>query len=109
MNARLYILQRGTAAIMAPFVLLHIAVIFYATHKGLTAGDILARTRGSVAWATFYGVFVLAISIHASIGVRTILGEWLGLRGRARATVAFGFGLLLLMLGLRAIAAVVLP
>jgi fumarate reductase subunit C len=109
MNARLYILQRGTAAIMAPLVLLHIAVIFYASHKGLSAADILARTRGSVAWATFYGVFVLAVSIHASIGVRTILGEWCGLRGRARATIAFGFGLLLLMLGLRAVAAVVLP
>jgi fumarate reductase subunit C len=83
----------------------HGAVRFAAHRRHL----FLARTRGSVAWATFYGVFVLAISIHASIGVRTILGEWLGLRGRARATVAFGFGLLLLMLGLRAIAAVVLP
>jgi fumarate reductase subunit C len=108
MNARLYILQRGSAAIMAPLVLLHIAVIFYATHKGLSAADILARTRGSVAWAAFYGLFVLAVSTHASIGVRTILGEWFGLRGTARNIVAVIFGLLLLALGLRAVAAVVL-
>ena len=108
MNARLYILQRGTAAIMAPLVLLHIAVIFYASHKGLSAADILARTRGSVAWALFYGVFVLAVATHASIGVRTILAEWFGLRGDLRNVAAVAFGILLLALGLRAVAAVVL-
>jgi fumarate reductase subunit C len=107
-NVRLYFLQRATAAIMAPLVLLHIAVIFYASHKGLSAADILARTRGSVAWAAFYGLFVLAVATHASIGVRTILTEWSPLRGRARDTIVVGFGLLLLMLGLRAVAAVVL-
>jgi fumarate reductase subunit C len=31
MNVRLYIWQRLTAAIMAPLVLAHIVVIFYAT------------------------------------------------------------------------------
>jgi fumarate reductase subunit C len=108
MNARLYILQRGSAAIMAPLVLLHIAVIFYASHKGLSAADILARTRGSVAWALFYGVFVLAVATHASIGVRTILAEWFGLRGHLRNVAAVAFGILLLALGLRAVAAVVL-
>ena len=50
--------QRLTAAIMVPLVLLHIAVIFYATRKGMTAADILARTRGSILWGSFYGVFV---------------------------------------------------
>jgi len=84
MNVRLYILQRATAALMAPLVLIHIAVIFYASHKGLSAADILARTRGSVAWGLFYGVFVAAIAVHASIGLRTILTEWAGLRGVSR-------------------------
>jgi fumarate reductase subunit C len=109
MNVRLYILQRATAAIMAPLVLLHIAVIFYASHKGLSAADILARTRGSVAWATFYGVFVVAVATHASIGVRTILTEWFGFRGWPREVTAAAFGVILLALGLRAVAAVVLP
>lgn len=108
MNVRLYLLQRGSAAIMAPLVLLHIAVIFYANHRGLSAADILARTRGSVAWAAFYGVFVLAVSVHASIGVRTILGEWFGIRGATRNVIAVLFGLLLLALGLRAVAALML-
>jgi fumarate reductase subunit C len=109
MNVRLYILQRATAAIMAPLVLLHIAVIFYANHKGLSAADILSRTRGSVAWALFYGVFVAAVATHASIGVRTILTEWSPLQGRARDIAVIAFGLMLLLLGLRAVAAVVLP
>jgi fumarate reductase subunit C len=108
-NVRLYILQRATAAIMAPLVLLHIAVIFYANHKGLSAADILSRTRGSVAWALFYGVFVAAVATHASIGVRTILTEWTPLRGHRRDAAVIAFGLLLLALGLRAVAAIVLP
>ena len=34
MNVRLYILQRATAAIMVPLVLVHLVVIFYATAPG---------------------------------------------------------------------------
>lgn len=109
MNVRLYILQRATAAIMAPLVLLHIAVIFYANHKGLSAADILSRSRGSIAWALFYGVFVLAVATHASIGVRTILSEWSPMRGYTRDIAVIAFGLVLLILGLRAVAAIVLP
>lgn len=109
MNVRLYIWQRGTALLLLPLLLLHLAVIFYATRKGLSAADILARTRGSVAWALYYGVFVAAISVHASIGVRTILAEWMPLPARMVNPAAILFGLLLAVLGIRAIAAVVLP
>jgi fumarate reductase subunit C len=109
MNVRLYILQRATAALMAPFVLMHIAVIFYASHKGLSAADILGRTRGSVAWAVFYSAFVVAIAVHASIGLRTIATEWMPLRGATREIFSWGIGAALLLLGLRAVAAVVLP
>ena len=109
MNVRLYILQRATAALMAPLVLIHIAVIFYASHKGLSAADILSRTRGSVAWGLFYAVFVAAIAVHASTGLRTILTEWAGLRGVGREVVSWGIGAALFLLGMRAVAAVVLP
>jgi fumarate reductase subunit C len=108
MNVRLYIWQRATAAIMAPLVLVHIAIIFYAARGGLSAADILARTRGSIAWAAFYGLFVLAVSIHASIGLRNVLAEWLPLNERRVDACAIFFGLVLLALGLRAVAAVVL-
>ena len=108
MNVRLYIWQRGTAALMAPLVIVHIAVIFYATRHGLSAADVLARTRGSFAWAGFYGLFVLAVSIHAAIGVRNVLTEWSPLSERHAGVSATLFGLILAILGIRAIAAVVL-
>ena len=108
MNVRLYILQRATAAIMAPLVLGHLVVIFYATSRGLSAADILGRTRGSVAWGLFYGLFVLAAATHGAIGVRVVASEWLRLRGQQAALLMWAFGLILAALGLRAVAAVVL-
>jgi succinate dehydrogenase subunit C len=107
-NVRLYVWQRSTAALMLPMVLVHVAVIFYATRKGMTAADILARTRGSIAWASFYGVFVAAAAIHAAIGVRNVLTEWSPLDDRRAGIFSIVFGALLLLLGLQAVAAVVL-
>ena len=107
MNVRLYVWQRGTAALLAPLVLVHLAVIFYATRQGLTASDILGRTRGSLAWGLYYGVFVAAAAIHAAIGIRNILVEWASLRDRAAGFLASAFGVVLAVLGARAVYAVV--
>ena len=109
MNARLYLWQRATAAIMVPMIAVHLAVIFYATNHRLTATQILARTHGSIAWGLFYGGFVLMASIHASIGARNVLCEWGRLKSSSAGTVASVFGAALIILGLRAVAAVVLP
>jgi fumarate reductase subunit C len=108
MNVRLYIWQRATAALMVPLICLHIAVIFYATRHGMAAADVLSRTRGSLMWASYYGLFITAASIHAAIGVRNVLTEWLPLTERRAGRCAVGFGLLLFVLGLRAVTAVVL-
>ena len=109
MTFRLYLLQRLTAALMAPLIVGHLAVILYAGIDGLTASEILGRTRGSPGWAAFYGIFVLAVSIHGAIGVRAILAEWTPLRSRgALDALMWGFGLVLAALGLRAVTAVVL-
>jgi fumarate reductase subunit C len=108
LNVRLYFWQRLTAALMAPMVLVHLVVIFYATQKGLTATDILARTRGSVAWGLFYGLFVAAAAVHASIGLRNVLIEWTPLRVRASEIAVIAFGIVVALLGFRAVAAVVL-
>jgi fumarate reductase subunit C len=108
MTMRLYLWQRATAALMVPLVLVHIAVIFYATRNGMTASDILSRTRGSVVWASYYGLFVAAASIHASIGVRNVLAEWSPLTDRRAGLFSIVFGLLLAALGARAVFAVVL-
>jgi fumarate reductase subunit C len=109
MNVRLYLWQRLSAAIMVPLLAIHLALIFYAGTKGLSAADILARTRGSVAWALIYGTFVAAASVHAAIGIRNVMAEWTRLEERHRDIAAMLFGLLLAGLGLRAVAAVVLP
>jgi len=106
LDLKLYILQRATALAMAPFMVAHLAVMIYAVQGGLSASEILGRTQGSVGWALFYGLFVLAASIHGSIGVRVIASEWLGLkRGPAGIVMATVF-LVLLTMGARAVWAV---
>jgi fumarate reductase subunit C len=107
-NVRLYLLQRATALVMAPLIIGHLAIIFYATRQGLTAADILGRTRGSVGWGLYYVAFVLAASVHGAIGVRGIALEWGGLKGRSLDLLMWAFGLVLAGLGLRAVYAVVM-
>jgi fumarate reductase subunit C len=109
MNLRLYLLQRATAAIMAPLVLAHVAVIFYATGRGLSAAAILARTRGSIGWGLFYALFVAAASIHGAIGLRVVVSEWTPLRGPLLTILPWSFGLVLGALGMRAVTAVIAP
>jgi fumarate reductase subunit C len=104
---RLYLLQRLTAALMVPLIAGHLATIIYATHNGLSAAEILGRTHGSLGWALFYGLFVLLAAVHAAIGVRGVAADWSRLRGRALAILMWGFGMALLLLGARAVYAVV--
>ena len=106
-EAALWVAQRGTAVVLALCVAVHLATIIYAVRHGLTAGEILGRTRGSVGWGAFYGVFVIAAAIHGAIGLRTIAAEWLGFRGEAAELAMTVAGLALTVLGLRAVFAVV--
>ncbi len=92
---------------MAPLVLLHLAMIIYATQGGVDAGEILARTRGSLFWGTVYSLFVLAVSSHAAIGLRVVAFEWLGTRGRLLDALGWLIGIGLFLLGIRAVIAVV--
>jgi len=106
-ETRLWLLQRASAGVLAVCVAVHLGTIILAMHQGLSATAILGRTRGSLGWAVFYGVFVLAVAIHAPIGVRTIASEWLGWHGRARDAAAAVLGIALLALGGYAIVAVI--
>lgn len=106
LNLRLYMLQRVTALMMAPLVIGHLAVMIYAIQGGLTTDEILGRTQGSVAWFLFYGIFVLAVSVHGAIGLRVIAFEWAGITGRALDTAMWTIGLALFLLGARAVWAV---
>jgi len=105
-QARLWVAQRVSALVLALCVLVHLATLVYAVRGGLSAAEILGRTQGSVAWAGFYAVFVLAVAIHAPIGLRAILGEWLGWQGRTRDAAALLVAIAIALLGLRAVWAV---
>ena len=106
-SAKLYILQRLTALIMAPLVLGHLVLMIYAVQGGLSASEILGRTQGSAFWAIFYALFVFAVSIHAAIGVRTVFFEWLKIRGFVLELLSWGLGLALLVMGLYSVYAVI--
>ena len=93
--------------VLALCVLVHLLTLVYAVRGGLSAAEILGRTQGSMGWALFYVLFVLAVSVHAPIGLRTICMEWLGWRGRSLDITAIACGLALAGLGLRAVWAVI--
>jgi fumarate reductase subunit C len=102
-ETRLWIAQRASAAVLALCVLVHLATIIYAVRGGLTGAEILGRTRGNAAWFAFYSMFVLAATVHAPIGLRAVLGEWLGWRGGSRDVVLVAFAMLLAWMGMRAV------
>jgi fumarate reductase subunit C len=81
----------------------HLATIVYAVQGGLTAAEILGRTQGNVAWLAFYAIFVLALAVHAPIGLRAVLTEWLHWHGRSRDAVLVALAALLAWMGMRAV------
>jgi fumarate reductase subunit C len=105
-EALLWVAQRASAAVLAACVVVHLATMIVAVRGGLTAAEILGRTRGSVAWAAFYGVFVVGVAIHAPIGLRGIVAEMRGGHGRGIDAAMLAFAAALLALGLRAVMAV---
>ena len=111
MNGRLelwlFVAQRLSAMVLAPLVLLHLATIIYAVQDGLSAAEILTRTRGSMIWAGLYGLFVLAAAVHGAIGLRAIVSETTGRRGVIVDGAVVMFALAVLALGVRALGAII--
>ena len=102
----MWVAQRASAVVLALCVTVHLATIIYAVRGGLSAAEILGRTRGNAAWAAFYALFVLAAAVHAPIGLRAVLGEWLGWRGASRDAALAVFAAVLLLAGSRAVLSV---
>lgn len=107
-EASLWLAQRATAGVLAVCVVVHLATIIYAVRGGLSAAQILGRTQGSWAWGIFYAIFVIACAVHGAIGVRNVAAEWFGLRGDPADVAMTVIGFTLTIVGLRAVAAVVL-
>lgn len=106
-QARRWYWQRISAMVLALCVLVHLGIMIYAVRGGLSAAEILGRTRGSVGFGAFYAVFVLACAVHVPPGLMNVAVEWL--RWPARRALWLGrlFGLFILVAGLRAVYAVV--
>ncbi len=102
----LYLLQRGTAVVLAPLVLVHVVVILIAVQGGLSAAEILSRTKDSYIWAAFYSIFVIAAAVHGSLGLRNIIRELTPLKGAILNVIALLICSVLLALGFRAVGAV---
>ena len=102
----LFALQRLSAMVLAPLVFVHLATMIYAVRGGLSASEILARTQGSLLWATVYGVFIVAVAVHGAIGLRTIIREMTPVRDAGAGGVAILFCIAVLALGFRAVAAI---
>ena len=102
----LWTAQRVSAAVLAVCVVVHLVTIIYAVRNGLSAAEILGRTRGNVGWAAFYALFVAAVAVHAPIGLRNFLSETFNWRGRGLDIAVMAIALTLAMWGFRAVYAV---
>ena len=102
-QAKLWYAQRISAMLLALCVLVHLVTILYAVRGGLSAVEILARTRGNFPFAIFYVVFVISVVVHAPIGLARIAEEWMQWRGRSLHIALLLVTSLLTVLGLRAV------
>jgi succinate dehydrogenase subunit C len=110
MNTRaqvvLWTAQRISAAVLAVCVVVHLVTIIYAVRNGLSAAEILGRTRGSFGWTAFYALFVIAVTVHAPIGLRNFLSETFDWRGSGLDITVMAIALTLALWGFRAVYAV---
>jgi len=102
----LWTAQRASAVVLAVCVLVHLATVIYAVRNGLSAAELLGRTRGSHGWLGFYAIFVAAVAVHAPIGLRSVLAETFNWRGTGLDITVMAMGLALAAWGLRAVYAV---
>lgn len=101
-QTHLWVAQRVTAMVLALAVVVHLVTIILAVRGGLSAAEILGRTRGSETWLAFYSTFALAAGLHGAIGLRAIAAETIGLRGRGADLAWLAIGLLTAAFGIRA-------
>lgn len=104
--SRRWYLQHMSAAVLSICVAIHIVIIIYAVHQGLTGDEILSRTRGNWLFGAFYTVFVVACVVHVPSGLMSIMREWLSFDTFVASVIAKLFGLGILFLGLQAVYAV---
>ncbi|MGA1604593.1 MAG: succinate dehydrogenase [Burkholderiaceae bacterium] len=108
LDRRLFRLQRLSAMALAVCLVVHLVTMIFAVQGGLTAAEILDRTRDNSVWLSFYLAFVLMVTLHVPIGLRNILREFTGWSASTVNLAGLLAGFVLLALGLRAAWAVFL-
>jgi fumarate reductase subunit C len=108
-QVKLWLAQRVSAAVLAFCVVVHLITIFYAMRSGLSAAEILGRTRGNIAFALFYLIFVFSAAVHAPIGLARIGQEWFSWRGKSLNFACGLLGLAMLITGLVSVWGVYAP
>jgi len=103
LETRIWALQRATAAVLAFCVFVHLGMIIYAVQDGLSAAEIISRISGNLAWLAFYAVFIVAVALHAPIGIRVILNEMTNLSRKQTHLIMAALCLIILVMGFRAI------
>jgi fumarate reductase subunit C len=102
-EARLWLAQRVSAMILGLAVVVHLGTIIVAVQGGLSAAEIVGRIGGNPLWTAFYAVFVLAIAVHAPIGLRSILNEMTALSPRRVDLLCFIAAAFLAVMGYRVV------
>ena len=102
-ETKLWVWQRASAAVLGLCVIVHLILIIIAVQGGLSASEIISRVSGNIAWLMFYSVFVIAVAVHAPIGVRTILNEMTGLKTSQTYLVMAVLCLVILSMGFRTV------
>lgn len=97
---KIWLLQRLSAVILAICSITHLIIIINAVKGGLTAAEIIDRVGASTEWFIFYSTFIIAASIHAPIGIRTVLRESTNASNIKITVIIYSFGLLLVGLGM---------
>jgi fumarate reductase subunit C len=102
-EARLWLAQRVSAMVLGITVVVHLSTIILAVRGGLSAAEIVDRVAGNIGWTVFYTVFVLAIAVHAPIGLRAVLNEMTKLSPKRVDLLCFIAAVFLVVMGMRTI------
>lgn len=102
-EAKAWYWQRISAMVLAVFVVIHLVIMMIAVQGGLSAVEILSRTRGNWGFGIFYGLFVIACAVHVPIGLANIAREWSPLSEAAARGLGRLMGAVILVLGFVAV------
>lgn len=102
-EARLWLAQRVSAMVLGLAVIVHLGTIIYAVRGGLSAAEIVERAGGNIGWTIFYSIFVIAIAVHAPIGLRAVLSEMTALTQKRVDLLCFIAAAFLAYMGYRVV------